>query len=480
VFLQVGDYKYRPYPKQFLGHTCGADEIFFGGSKGGSKTFWGIFHTAYHAALYGKDANTVIFRRIYDDLMNIIREFKRYFDKPGIGHYKPTDHVFEWESGAVTSLRHLEREDDAEGHQGRQYTLIYFDELTHFTEKMYMTLYKELRAPYPGVKPQMISGGNPGGIGHRWVNDRFVEDKEPYVRYQYTMPAQTVGGVLVPEQVVERIFIRSHITDNTELLKNDPGYLGRLADSLSPRDYEALVGGDWKIFAGLAFPEWREELHVVDDFPIPKDWKVIRCMDWGYSSPFWYGVVAQNPKTRAIYLIDEHYGCKVGERGGRSGVEMSIEEVRRLIIDSEAENAAIGNYPRPWYGVADPSMWARTGGENSIGNRVNAGGHLFRRANRQRPYRKQVYHSLLRTDPGTGKPGVMVFGSCHEVRRSIPKLVLDKDVGIEDVDTDQEDHAYDGWGYGLVELVERPGRANRDLDAGYLEEMKAPPVMAMF
>jgi len=162
--------------------------------------------------------------------------------------------------------------------------------------------------------------------------------------------------------------------------------------------------------------------------------------------------------TQDIYLIDEWYGYKRGPQGRITGLQMPVEAVAEQIRSQEKGNLSLGNYAAPWYGVADPSMWSRTSDVMTFGQRINQDGPLFRAGNRDRALRKQVYHSLLRVNPDTGHPKFRVCQSCKHFRRIFPQLVLDE-ANLEDVESKkQEDHIYDGNGYGLVELTEAPAQ----------------------
>ena len=48
-----------------------------------------------------------------------------------------------------------------------------------------------------------------------------------------------------------------------------------------------------------------------------------------------------------------------------------------------------------------------------------------------------------------GMPGLLIFPSCKNLIRTIGALALDI-VNVEDVDSSQEDHAYDALRYGLT------------------------------
>ena len=446
--------RYEPNAKQLYAHTCDADEIMYGGAMWGGKSYWICWHNALHCMKWGKDANTVLFRRTYDELKgSLVGEYLRLFHGK-LGTYKDSDCVFDWDNGAKTWFRHLERAADVMKHQSREYTLIGFDELTHFEESQYIFLHSRLRSSRnKNIHCQIISGTNPRGVGHHWVMDRFLRDKEPFTRYEYRIENPLKPGEKVS---YSRCFIPARLEDNTVGLKNDPLYQARLKMNLPPDEYKAYVEGDWTRFEDLAFPEYAEQTHLVNDFPIPEDWKVIRALDWGYSAPFSVGWYAQNPDDKRVYRIAEWYGAKAGAEGGIHGVRMDVEEVRTGIMDREAVWVLSKMMPQPRYGQADPACWSRSGNGAGIADILNRGSTLFRPAERDRLVGKQVIHNLLRLSPETGKPGLQVFRSCKAFARTFPRL-LSVPLGEknqEDVDTTQEDHLYDEMRYALVNLVQ--------------------------
>ena len=85
--------------------------------------------------------------------------------------------------------------------------------------------------------------------------------------------------------------------DNKILLENDPNYLASL-DALPYAEKQSLLYGDWNAFSGQVFLEFRDApshykdrrwTHVIDPFPIPKHWPILRSLDWGFARPFAVG-----------------------------------------------------------------------------------------------------------------------------------------------------------------------------------------------
>lgn len=477
--MQIGrgggaeDLDYTPNPKQHLAHNCMADVVFYGGAVFGGKSWWLLMHNAAHCMAYGKAANTVIFRRTYKDLdRSLIKEQKELFHGK-LGTYKETNHTFTWDSGATTWFCHLEREDDVLDHQSAQYTLACFDELTHFTEKQFRFLFIRVRSPRDkNIFPQMLAASNPRGPGHQWVKDLFLDGKVGNELYARVMPEMDFRGIVIPEKVITQMYVPAYATDNEEGLRNDPAYLQRMRSALSDDLFEAYVKGDWDYFEDTAFPEWTPDIHVVAPFNIPKTWKVIRSLDWGYATPFSVGWWAQDPASGDNYRIDEWYGAVPGKRN--AGLRMATQEVRQGILNRENANTMTGKYPQPWMGVADPSIWAKRQDQPSVGEDLNRGGPLFRYANNDRQLGKQAFHSGLRLNPDTGQPAVRIFNTCKEFIRQVPDLQLD-DAGEDVQKKGQEDHIYDEGRYALVELRAAPAMKQSPEDRAVLLDIASLP-----
>jgi hypothetical protein len=438
--------EYHPNEKQWKAHNCNCDEVFYGGAVGGGKSHFIHTHVGAHCLSYGPAANTVVFRRIYDDLdQHNIPEFRELFDNGSFGTWRAGDRVFYWNNGAKTAFRHLEKKDDVQNHKSRQYTLIAFDELTDFLEDQYIFLWTRLRsAKRKDVITQVISGSNPRGVGHKWVNERFVAGRKPGTVYRYVLPK-------FPEHPFTRVFVPATITDNEVLMENDPGYLARMRMNLSDDMYEALAQGDWTMFEGQAFPEFDPKKHVIERFPIPSHWKVIRSLDWGYGAPFSAAWWAQNPDTDRMFRVAEWYGAEKGSRGGRKGLRLAPREFREGFLDREAALIEAGWIPKPWYGQADPEIFKETTEGRRVIDQINVGTPLFRRAQNNRALGKAMMHQALRIDPNIGRPKMAVFDNCKEFLRIFPSLALDDKTG-EKVDS-REDHAYDEARYAVVNLM---------------------------
>ncbi len=100
--------------------ACPVQEIFYGGARGGGKTFGVILDWTFHAARYGSDAKGILFRRTYRELEEVI-DAARKICVPLGASYRAGQFSISMPNGAVLKFRHLNRDADADNYQGHQY-----------------------------------------------------------------------------------------------------------------------------------------------------------------------------------------------------------------------------------------------------------------------------------------------------------------------------------------------------------------------
>ena len=257
--------------KQDLFINSEAFETLFGGAAGGGKSYGQLIDAFLYALKYPK-SKQIIFRRTFPDLeRSIIRTSLELYPRE-VAIYTSNKHVWTFKNGSIIDFGYIDNEKDVYQYQSAEYDVIRFDELTHFTEYMYTYMISRCRGAnkYPkGIK----SSTNPGGIGHTWVKERFIDIGEPNKVHEC---------ILLPDsnKTSTRIFIPSLVTDNKFMLEYDPGYIDRL-DNLPEKERKALKYGDWDIYDGMFFPEFKRSLHVIEPFQIPKEWNRYIAIDYG-------------------------------------------------------------------------------------------------------------------------------------------------------------------------------------------------------
>lgn len=305
--------------ERFLAST--ADIVFYGGEAGSSKTA-GLVLEGLRCHDIPRSGG-ILFRRTSPQLegpgslWELMREWY-----PHLGARLTESPVFKavFPSGATVQLGHLQYETTKHAHQGKGYSFIGFDELTHFTEGQFWYLYSRCRST-SGVKSYIRATMNPDPDS--WVKGMiawYLDDNGEYarpersgvIRYFYRIGetlhwADTADELRArfPEQDVPPTsftFILGRLADNKILMQIDPGYRARLM-SLPMVERERLLGkgqgGNWRIrpAAGLYFR--RGWFNLITTLPTDIV-QVVRAWDKAATQP-----TAENPDpawTRGVKM----------------------------------------------------------------------------------------------------------------------------------------------------------------------------------
>jgi len=325
--------------------------------------------------------------------------------------------------------------DDPSKYQSAEFAAIAVDELTKNQKPTFLDLKHRLR--WPGIEDtRFFAGTNPGSIGHAWVKklwmDRDFEPEELEESEQYK-------------------YVKALASDNPHIAQS---YLKQL-DSLPPEMRKALRDGDWDIFKGQFFSEWRRSTHVIPRMRPPVEWKKFLCGDYGFSAPsavYWCAVSPDN----VLHVYRELY---------RTGLtyEQLTKEIVAMTPDDE----------RLEYWVFDPAIWARSGASEQSLSGADIIEQTYTRMMKDQTGRPR-YLRLLKGDnqriigwglmrdrlrpkltaDGEVHAGLQFTEDCVNAIRTIPGLVYDK-TRVEDCDSDGEDHAADSIRYGIMSAPTR-------------------------
>lgn len=403
--------------------------VLYGGARGGGKSFllrWRALYQLIELWLAGFDhARNAIFCDTYVNLQDrhiapIASEFPQEIGtlkesrKYGLGF-----HLIEDLGGGVLQLRNL---DKPEKYKSAEFAGIFPDELTTQKERVFHVLRGSLRWK-KGARTMFFAGTNPDGIGHLFVKSFWINKDFP----------PEMKGIKD-----EFHFVQSLPTDNPHL---DDAYWTDL--NAQPKEIQrAWVEGDWDLFEGQVFKNFRKDKHVVsrEDWPIGDDWPRVMGVDWGNAAPWCVLWGAVDPDTGRVILYRELY-----EKG------LTDKQQAKRIIENELGTEQIR------FRFADPAMWTSRNHEDVIFSSADEyakNGVRLTKANNNRIDGLRKVMRLL--EPmADGHPGLLILeDACPNLERTLPALPHDKR-NVEDVDTDAEDHAYDALKYLLSNQVTR-------------------------
>lgn len=387
--------------KQEMFINSQVDETLFGGAAGGGKSYGQLIDGLLYALTYEK-SKQLILRRTFPELeKSLIRVSLELYPRE-VATYNSSKHTWNFKNGSLIDFAYCDNENDVYKYQSAEYDVIRFDELTHFTETMYTYLLSRIRGanPYPKM---CKSSTNPGGVGHSWVKARFIDTGSPNVIHN------TKEG--------SRIFIPSLVQDNQFLLKYDPDYVKRL-DNLPEKERKALKYGDWDIFDGQFFNEFRRDIHVVEPFEIPKEWRIYRARDYGLDMLACYWIAVDNYMN--AYVFKELY---------ESG----------LIVSDAAKRINEVTTEKIYIDLAPPDLWNRNRdtGKSTFDIFAENGQYLSKADNNRISGWLAVKEWLK---PYTDEQGQLtsklkIFSNCTNLIRTLPAVQHDErkpnDVAIE-------------------------------------------------
>lgn len=394
--------------------------VLYGGAMGGGKSYmlrwWCVVQCGYYFARYGiRNVRVGLFSEDYPTLVDrqiskIKFEFPAWLGKISESRTEGFNFkVCEALGGGTIAFRNL---DDPSKYNSAEFASIAVEELTKNKEVVFHELRKRMRWPgIPDSDTRFLGATNPGGPGHAWVK-RFWLDKD--------FPPE-MGSI-----AAEFAYVQSKAQDNPHL---SAGYYESLL-TLPSEMAKAYAEGDWDLFAGQYFSEWRKEVHVCEPFEIPWYWKIERCGDWGEANPCAHLWIATNT---------EGYKFVIGEVYGK---DMSILQQAEAIHAFEA-----GKSVRK-VGILDAP--AALGALRSIHDQFADYGVRYVKPSKgpgSRVTKWRMIHEALafeRDENGKVKrePKLKVFSTCKHLIRTLPTLEHDAN-NPEDLDTDGEDHAAD-------------------------------------
>ncbi len=369
----------------------------------------------------------MIVRRTYPELRaNHIGPLRTILSS--FAQYKDSTKEFLFPNSSVIMFRHCSNSSDIDKYQGTEVDVLFLDEATQLTEEEY----DRFKACVRGVNnfPKRIYlTCNPGGVGHGFVKRLFIDK-----------------NYKEGENPDDYVFYKSLVTDNKALMESDPEYIKQL-EALPPKLRKAWLMGDWNIFDGQFFEEFRDDpdhyidrrfTHVIEPFDIPREWKIFRSFDFGFRKPFSCDWWAVDPDGRA-YLILQLYGCTdIPNDGVRWHPDRIFSEIRRI----ETEHRWLrGKFID---GVADPSIWDTSRGEAIVESADRHFVYFGKGDNKRIPGWMQCHYRMSFDEDGY--PMVYFFKGCTAAIRTIPLLQFSKTVP-EDLNTEQEDHFADSFRY---------------------------------
>lgn len=490
---------FTPHPgKQTEFLQCAADWVFFGGARGGSKSFslswkaaltpvtWHFMYGSnevsekeyYDLLAQGKQPQAVVdsiaadypdyiallVRRTYPQLERNLKPECDKLYRLYKANWLERNHCYQFPSGAKVYLVHFKDEKAKDNYIGGNYNFLGIDEANQFPEEWVDEIATSVRSDNPLIKPQICLTSNPGNVGHTWLKRKFVDrcspvpDGEPVYNKEFDVEFQPMKSAkpYYDEEGISFQFIPATVFDNPALLDADKTYVKKLKN-LNPTLRAMWLEGKWDVFAGMYFDSWNMLHHTIlhSEFKYgiqfsKKTHGLYRFYDYGTKNPF-VCLFAAVDSNLNITIFDE-----ITERG--------LAASRQAEKVNEYAKKKYGLNPEDFDGeICDPAYFTRHSEKDGIpyspamfyGDR-----NIFlTKANNDRLAGAKVVYDAFEI-PENGSPRIRFTDNCCECIESIPNLPA-SEKNPEDVDTNAYDHHYDALRYGAITILSASSRLDK-------------------
>lgn len=486
-----------------------------GGARGGGKTFSLVYKAAYYTRKYhyeyknqkiskkkakilknnGKQPQPIVdkvsidypnyrgclMRRTYPDTEEIRRLCDQYYVDVLDAEWIARDKEYRFPSGAAIAIRSCLDIKRLIRKKGFNYHFIGIDEANEFPGEWIMRIAMNLRSGHKEISPQIMLTSNPGGVGHNWLKEKFVDRCEPISkepvhsdRFDVTYTPQKPGPAYKDEDGLKWKYIPALVFDNPTLVENDPNYV-RTLKKLPPTLQKMWLQGSWDCIKGMYFDNWDPALHQISHkkfnlkkFYDPQKHKLYRAYDWGTKAPFVCLFILLDENGNALVFDEIVQEGLSSSKQAEKVVEYTLEEYNLINEDFDDE-------------ICDPAYFAKTS-EDKQGNLYSPADHYYdygimltKGCNDRELGAKEVYDALEKPSEKTnGKyiPRIrFVTNRCEKTIKYLKVLPSDPK-NPEDVDTDAWDHSYDALRYWTVEYITPKKTKEQSGPSGWRQKLK--------
>ncbi len=262
--------------------SSSADISIVGGGRGGGKSYVLLMQALYD--VYNPNLRAIIFRKVLDDLSDIIDTSNELYSDFGIYNRAKNDMTWNFRNGGwlTFSFHDMEYDDFHDRYQGKQYPYIGIDEVTQMSFKKFKVLTMSNRNAY-GIRNRIVGTCNPDPDS--WVA-RFIEwwidqetglpipERAGKIRYCF-MDGDDVSQIVwgdTRDDVFEKCkdtlmafwkpeferygspqelliksvtFVPAKLADNVALMSSDPSYIANLIGQ-DEETRARFLDGNWK------------------------------------------------------------------------------------------------------------------------------------------------------------------------------------------------------------------------------------------
>lgn len=285
-----------------------------------------------------------------------------------------------------------------------------------------------------------------------WFDEEPPEDVYDECRMRVVDKKGDIFGTMTPLKgltfVYNRIYLNDRGDDNVWHIFMewaDNPYLDRaemesVSASMTEEERSVRRYGKFVAAKGLVYPEFDERVHVIEPFPVPKEWYDNISIDPGLNNPLSCHFYATDGDG-TVYVIAEHY-----EAG--KPVAYHAENIRRIAkeldwhTDSSGKISALIDSAADQRTLASVKSVAELFYDEGINVNTHVNKDLFSGINRVKEYLRPLKHP--------DRPKLYIFASCVNLIRELKSYFW----GSGDVPRKVDDHCLDEMRYFIMSRPE--------------------------
>ena len=238
--------------------------------------------------------------------------------------------------------------------------------------------------------------------------------------------------------------------DNPYLSKEE---VSRLTATLTDEELEARKHGKFVALSGLVYKEFHEEIHVIDPFPVPREWMDTISIDPGMDAPLSAHFYAVDHDGN-VFVVGEHY-----QKGWNIVQHMkAIDNVARALDwkrDVRDHLSCIMDAAADQHSLQSERSVAEVFRENGMNVNTNVNKSKWAGIQRVKEYLMLQPHYDEQRWP-RGKPKLFIFRTCTAMIKEIKQYRWREDIGNggREEPIKKNDHAMDDLRYYIMSKPE--------------------------
>lgn len=426
--------------------------IGYGGARGGAKS-----HAARSAAIIRRlqypGTKALVFRKTYDDLwQNHISKMMSEWPELYRQYWSGEQKALMLPGNSMVLFRYADTLKDVLNFKGKEFDDIFIDEASDQTSDEIVILQSCCRSIVPGFKPKKVLTFNPGGVGHAYLKRLFV-DKDLTKEEKATNPTfiqayawdnvMWVRDPLAEDGIPIKDWYGKPTQWKIDYLVTRSSY-GKFLNNLPPYLRRPWLFGDWDVFSGQVFTDFRREIHVVEPFEIKRWWKIWGSNDPGFADPGTWYAHAATEGGQVVTFREWTFDQRTPYSEQAKAVKRSLDDDGLKISEWVTGMDAFNPHPETGKSIAD--VYRDPGGLGIMHKPDHGAGARKRMAG--------VVHEYLTPyadphEPARKTAKWQIFSTCKQLIGTLPSLPADQNKP-EQVAECPLDHWYQGAGYGLV------------------------------